>query len=93
MKQTQEDKIISEFLKSLGPWRDLSDQTLVEFSFLGQQHPKWLQTFQKQLSHWMDHASPIEWSQLEAQDPSRKLRKLSFERSIKILLGWYQNAL
>ena len=22
MKQTQEDKIISEFLKSLGPWRE-----------------------------------------------------------------------
>ena len=65
---------------------DFSDQALAEFAFLSQQHPKWLQTFQKQLSNWMNQASPAEWSKLEAQDPSGKLKKLGFERSIKKLL-------
>ena len=68
---------------------DFSDQTLTEFAFLAQQHPKWLQTFQKQLSNWMNQASPAEWSKLEAQDPSGKLKKLGFERSIKMLLSGF----
>ncbi len=86
-------KSSSKMLKDLyGIWYvvtqlgDFSDQALVEFVFLSQQHPKWLQTFQKQLSNWMSHASPIEWSKLETQDPSGKLKKLGFERSIKMLL-------
>jgi hypothetical protein len=84
----------SKMLKDLyGIWYvvtqlgDFSDQALIEFSFLAQQHPKWLQTFQKQLSNWMNQASPSEWSNLEAQDPSGKLRKLGFERSMKVLLS------
>lgn len=64
---------------------DFSDQALVEFAFLAQQHPKWFQTFQKQLLNWMNQASPAEWSKLEAQDPSGKLKKLAFERSIRLL--------
>jgi len=82
----------SKMLKDLyGIWYvatqlgDFSDQALVEFSFLGQQHPKWLQTFRKQLSNWLSQTSPVEWSKLEAQDPSGKLKKLGFERSIKML--------
>ncbi|NDD59127.1 MAG: hypothetical protein EBZ47_07765 [Chlamydiae bacterium] len=66
---------------------DLSDQTLVEFTFLSQQHPKWLQTLQKQLSNWMNQASPADWSKLEAQDPSGKLKKLGFERIVRKLLA------
>ena len=62
-----------------------SDQTFVERGFLAQQYPKWLKTFQKQLSNWMSQASPAEWSKLEAQDPSGKLKRLGFERSIKAL--------
>lgn len=62
-----------------------SDQALVTFSSLAQQHPRWLQTFQKQLYSWMNQASPYEWSKLEAQDPSGKLKKLNFERMIKLL--------
>jgi len=83
----------SKMLKDLyGIWYvatqlgDFSEQALTEFAFLSQQHPKWLQTFQKQLSNWMNQASPAEWSKLESQDPSGKLKKLSFERSIKRLL-------
>jgi len=64
---------------------DFSDQALAEFSFLTQQHPKWFQTFQRQLSHWINHASPADWSKLEVQDPSGKLKKLSFERSVEKL--------
>ena len=60
-----------------------SDQALTEFAFLSQQHPKWLQTFQKQLLNWMNRASPAEWYTLEAQDPSGKLKRISFERIIK----------
>lgn len=83
----------SKMLKDLyGIWYvatqlgDFSDQALTEFAFLSQQHSKWLQTFQKQLSSWMNQASPADWSKLEAQDPSGKLKKLGFEFLIKKLL-------
>lgn len=86
-------KSASKMLKDLyGIWYvitqlgDFSDQALVEFSFLSQQHPKWFKTFQKQLSNWMNQSSPVDWSKLESQDPSGKLKKLGFERSIKSLL-------
>jgi len=65
---------------------EFSDQTLVEFDFLAKHHPKWFQTFQKQLSHWMDNASPSDWAKLESQDPSGKLKKPGFERIMKKLL-------
>ncbi|MBS0585743.1 MAG: hypothetical protein JSR76_05525 [Verrucomicrobia bacterium] len=65
---------------------DFSEQALIEFTFLSQQHPKWLQTFQKQVSNWMSKASPSDWSKLEAQDPSGKLKKIGFQRSLKISL-------
>ncbi len=65
---------------------DFSDQALAEFAFLSQQHPKWLQTYQKQLSNWINQASPNDWSKLESQDPFGKLKKLGFERIIKKLL-------
>lgn len=86
-------KSSSKMLKDLyGIWYvvtqlgDISDQTVTEFSFLSQQHPKWLQRFQKQLSNWMNQASPADWSKLEAQDPAGKLKKLGFERSLKMLI-------
>lgn len=85
-------KSSSKMLKDLyGIWYvatqlgDFSDQALAEFSFISQQHPKWLQIFHKQLFNWMNQASPADWSKLEAQDPAGKLKKLGFERSLKIL--------
>jgi len=88
-------KSSSKMLKDLyGIWYvatqlgDFSDQAFAEFAFLSKQHSKWLQTFQKQLSNWMNQASPSEWSKLEAQDPAGKLRKLSFENTVKKLLGF-----
>ena len=86
-------KSSSKMLKDLyGIWYlatqlgDFSDQALAEFAFLSQQHPKWLQTFQKQLSNRINQASPAEWSMLEAQDPAGKLKKLGFERFLKKLV-------
>ena len=83
----------SKMLKDLyGIWYvvsqlgNFSDQAIAHFSFLSQQHPKWLQTFQKQLSNWVNQASPADWSKLEAQDPSGRLKKLDFERCINILV-------
>ncbi len=64
---------------------DFSVQAHVEFASLAHRHPKWHQTFQKQLSAWIEHASPADWSMLETQDPSGKLKKLGFERSLKML--------
>jgi hypothetical protein len=64
-----------------------SNQALIEFKFLAQYHVKWFQTCHKQLSNWINYASPIDWSKLESQDPSGKLTKLGFERSIKMLLN------
>ncbi len=85
-------KSSSKMLKDLyGIWYvatqlgDFSDQALAEFGFLAQQRPKWLQTFQRQLFHWMNQTSPAEWSKLEAQDPSGKLKKLNFEWVMKAL--------
>lgn len=85
-------KSSSKSLKDLyGIWyvatqlKDFSDRALLEFSLLGKEHPKWLQTLQNQLDNWVDHASPIEWSKLETQDPAGKLKKLNFERTIKML--------
>lgn len=65
---------------------DFSDQALAEFASLSRQHPKWMQTFQTQLSNWMNQASPADWSKLEAQDPAGKLKRLGFERSLKMLV-------
>ncbi len=64
---------------------DFSDQALEEFGMLAKQHPKWLQTLQKHLNNWADNASPSDWSKLETQDPSGKLKKLNFERIVTIL--------
>jgi len=33
----------------------------------------------------MENTSPVEWSRLETQDPSGRLKKLNFERIIKKL--------
>lgn len=84
----------SKMLKDLyGIWYvatqlgDFSDQAFTEFAFLSQQHPKWLETFQKQLSNWIIQASPGDWSKLESQDPSGKLKKLAFEKSVKAVVS------
>lgn len=65
---------------------DFSDRTLDEFNVLAKQHPKWFKTFQKNLQTWFEDASPNDWSKLEAQDPSGRLRKLNFEQIARSLI-------
>lgn len=65
---------------------DFSNRALDEFSVLAKQHPKWFKTFQKNLQNWFDNTTPSDWSKLESQDPSGKLRKLNFELIMKKLL-------
>jgi hypothetical protein len=57
-------KSSSKMLKDLyGIWYvatqlgDFSNKALIEFALLSQQHPKWLLTFQTQLSNWTNQAS------------------------------------
>jgi len=85
-------KSSSKMLKDLyGIWYvatqlgDFSDQAVAEFNILAQQHPKWFETLQKNLYNWLESAYLAEWSKLETQDPSGRLKKLNFERIIKKL--------
>ncbi|MCH9626946.1 MAG: hypothetical protein S4CHLAM2_05780 [Chlamydiales bacterium] len=64
----------------------LSDRSLVEFGAVAQQHPKWFATFRKNIHNWMENASPAEWFNLESQDPSGQLKKLSFEQALRKVL-------
>ena len=63
-----------------------SEEAIVELLFLRSQYPKWFKTFQNNLHRWIDGASPLEWTKLEAQDPHGKLKKLAFERIINAMV-------
>lgn len=63
-----------------------SDHALNEFKNLAKKHPKWFKTFQKNLQSWLENASPVDWSKLESQDPSGRLRRLNFEQIMKMIL-------
>lgn len=65
---------------------DFSENAMAELIFLGSQNPKWFKTLQDNLRNWISAASPLEWSKLEAQDPSGNLKRLNFERITKNIL-------
>ena len=65
---------------------DFSEEAMAELFFLSSQHSKWFKTFQDNLQDWLSNASPLDWSRLEAQDPSGKLKRLIFERITKKIL-------
>lgn len=65
---------------------DFSDRALNEFNDLAKQHPKWFKTFQKNLQNWLNNTPPSDWSKLESQDPSGRLRKLNFGQIMKKFL-------
>jgi hypothetical protein len=62
---------------------DFSEQAIAEINMLAKVHSKWFEALQKNLQNWIKNASPAEWSKLETQDPSGKLKKLNFERIVK----------
>lgn len=70
---------------------DFSERAIDEFSTLAKQHAKWFKTLKKNLQTWLNNASPNDWSKLEAQDPSGRLRKLNFEQIMKQLLSHSNN--
>jgi hypothetical protein len=83
----------SKLLKDLyGIWYvatqlgEFSERAIAEFNTLARQHHKWFKTFQKNLCNWIENASPNEWTNLETQDPSGKLKKPNFEQMTKKLL-------
>lgn len=65
---------------------EFSGHALNEFKALAKQHPKWFKTFQKNLQTWIVDAAPNDWSKLETQDPSGRLRKLNFEQIVQTLI-------
>lgn len=66
---------------------DFSTGAVEEFLALTQQHQKWFKTFASNLKRWTDNAVPLDWLHLEAQDPSGRLKKLSFLHTIEELVG------
>ncbi len=62
---------------------DFSEKALLEFSVLGQHHPKWVKTFQKNLQSWLKNASPLDWLKLEMQDTYGRLKRLGFEKVVE----------
>lgn len=57
-----------------------SETALIEFKELTLTHTAWSKTLTKNLKNWRENAAPIDWSKLEAQDPSGRLKKLNFQR-------------
>lgn len=53
---------------------EFSEQTIATFNVLSQKHSKWLVDFQKNISNWIENASSSEWSGLETQDPTERLK-------------------
>ena len=65
---------------------DFSNKVVDEFHLLGKHYPKWSKTFRRNLLHWLENASPLEWSNLETQDPFGNLKRLHFERTVDKLI-------
>ena len=62
------------------------DAVISEFRLLRADHLKWYKTFRRNLTAWMGRASPLDWSKLEMQDPSGRLKKFNFEHVIHPLV-------
>jgi len=63
-----------------------SEHAITEYASHAQQHLKWFTTLQNNLLGWLENASPLEWLQLETQDPSGQLKKLHFEKTLTKLI-------
>lgn len=63
-----------------------SEDALLELEALGSQRPRWLRLARTNLSDWIDHAVPADWSLLEAQDPNGRLARLNFIRVARRIL-------
>jgi hypothetical protein len=59
---------------------DFSEQAIERFKKLARENSSWFNTFQNNIQNWTDDASPREWLNLEAQDPSGNLKQLNFKK-------------
>ncbi len=62
-----------------------STNAIAELKTLGKQHPKWFDTFRKNLHRWIE--TQADWVMLEMQDPFKKLRQRDFEALVQTLLN------
>jgi len=66
---------------------DFSKEAIDELLLLGLKHTTWFKSLQKNLRGWLENASPLDWSNLEAQDASGSLTKSNFEWAMKSLVN------
>lgn len=62
-----------------------SENAVERLRLLAKHSTKWFKTFENNLSEWAQNASPIDWMNLEAQDPFGELKKPFFVRLISEL--------
>lgn len=65
-----------------------SEDALKELFSLGSYHPKWFKTLKDNLQNWLQNVSPLEWTQIESQDPAGKLKRLNFEKVIMKIIQY-----
>jgi hypothetical protein len=71
---------------------EFSDQAITELHMLSKIHSKWFKTFKQNIHRWVANASPFDWLKLEAQDPSGKLKKLFFIKTVEKIMREFINA-
>jgi hypothetical protein len=59
-----------------------SEKAFKELIFFKKTHPLLYKQFSNKLEEWVNKASRYDWAQLEAYDPSKKLKKTDFEHLI-----------
>jgi len=59
-----------------------SEKAFQELIFFKKTHPLLYKQFSNKLEEWVNKASRYDWAQLEAYDPSKKLKKTDFEHLI-----------
>ncbi|NGX61977.1 MAG: hypothetical protein K940chlam9_01469 [Chlamydiae bacterium] len=65
---------------------EFSKKAVEKLHHLFQRHPSWAKTFQKNISLWIENATPQDWVYLEMQDPTGKLKKNHFLHRVNDLL-------
>lgn len=66
---------------------EFSEQAVDDLKLLSKQSVKWFKTFQNNLQHWIQDAVPLDWINLESQEPNGKLKKLQFESVVNSLIN------
>lgn len=65
---------------------DFSKSSIHGFISLSKEYPSWSRKFKGNITKWIDRASPKDWDRLQSQDPSGKLKELSYQKLMKEIL-------